>query len=166
MISLFSLSACFKVGPDYHDPKLNIANKFPGVSKKKNASVKDGHAKIANWWKVFSDPTLDKLIQTGYHHNLTLYSAGVRVLMARAQLAQTVGELYPQQQVAQGSYTYNRIGGSSLEQILPSTFNTASLGFGANWEIDFWGSAVTSDVFFLTVTDFLRHGKKKIGTVP
>ena len=38
-----------------------------------------------------------------------------------------------------GNYTYNRIGGGSLQDVLPQTFDTALLGFSANWEIDFWG---------------------------
>lgn len=128
-----------KVGPDYKDPKLNVAPHWMKSSKHKNSTVKAGRVRAANWWKVFKDPTLNNLIEIGYRNNLDLYSAGVRVLLTRAQLAQTVGELYPQQQVLSGNYSYNRLGGNSLQQILPSTFETASLGFGLNWEVDFWG---------------------------
>lgn len=79
--------------------------------------------------------------------------AGVRVLQARAQLAQSVGELYPQQQAMVGDYNYNRIGGNQLEGLLPPDFLTASLGFSASWELDFWGkyrrAIQSNDALFL-----------------
>ncbi len=123
------------VGPNYKEPQKNIAANWP----QKNSSVKETSFKDYLWWTVFKDPTLTKLINQGYKNNLTIQSAGVSVLQARAQLAQTVGELYPQQQAMIGNYSYNRIGGSSLESILPSSFDTAQLGFSASWELDFWG---------------------------
>ncbi|VEG90278.1 efflux transporter outer membrane subunit [Legionella spiritensis] len=138
VLSCLLLSACM-VGPNYKDPKLSVADHWQQASLHKNAPVREGPLKTANWWNVFYDPTLTSLINQGYHNNLTLQIAGVRVLQTRAQLAEVVGDLYPQQQAALGNYTYNRIGGSSLQGILPPNFYTASLGFSASWEIDFWG---------------------------
>ncbi len=128
------LNSCL-VGPHYKEPLKPAARSW----KKNNAVVKTAPAQTANWWDVFHDPTLTALIHQGYQNNLTLQSAAVRVLQARAQLAQSVGGLFPQQQALIGNYTYNRIGGSSLQNVLPSNFKTAALGFTANWEIDFWG---------------------------
>ena len=138
IITCLFLSACM-VGPDYKEPKSKVASRWLQASPDKNASVSNRPFRTTNWWKVFSDPTLTALINQGYRNNLNLQIAGVRVLQTRAQLAQSVGELYPQQQSAIGNYTYQRIGGSSLQSILPSSFETAALGFTANWEIDFWG---------------------------
>jgi NodT family efflux transporter outer membrane factor (OMF) lipoprotein len=123
------------VGPNYKDPKRQVAEHWP----KKNSTVKESPPQDANWWKVFHDPVLTTLINQSYHNNLSIQSAGVRVLQARAQLAQSVGQLYPQQQALLGNYTYNRIGGGSLQGLLPQSFLTALLGFSASWEIDFWG---------------------------
>ena len=128
------LSSCM-VGPNYKEPLKPVVTHWP----QKNSSVKETPFKNVLWWQVFKDPTLTEIINQGYNHNLTLQSAGVRVLQTRAQLAQTVGELYPQQQGMIGNYTYNRIGGSSLNSILPTSFDTAALGFSASWELDFWG---------------------------
>lgn len=129
------LNACMMVGPDYKEPPKHIAQHW----LKKDKHVKEHCIQDAKWWEVFNDPNLTDLINHGYHHNLSIQSAGVRVLQARAQLAQAVGQLYPQQQALTGNYNYNRIGGSSLQDVLPPTFDTAMLGFSANWEIDFWG---------------------------
>jgi outer membrane protein TolC len=49
---------------------------------------------------VFNDPVLLRLIELAYEQNLTLRTAGVRVLEARAQLGIAIGEIYPQQQLS------------------------------------------------------------------
>lgn len=123
------------VGPDYKEPNKPVAAHWA----KKNASVKETSFKDTKWWDEFHDPILNSIIYQGYHNNVSLQAAGVKVLQARAQLAQSVGQLYPQQQALTGNYTYNRIGGSSLQTVLPQSFDTALLGFSANWELDFWG---------------------------
>ncbi len=129
------LSACMMVGPNYKEPKKPVAAHWA----KTNPSVQEKPFNHQLWWQAFHDSTLNDLIAQGYHNNLDLQTAGVKVLQTRAQLAQTVGQLYPQQQSAVGNFTYTRLGGTSLNSILPSTFDTASLGFSANWEVDFWG---------------------------
>ncbi len=129
------LNACMMVGPDYKEPQKSVAEHW----SKNNSSVKESAIHDAKWWEVFHDPNLTALINEGYHNNLSIQSAGVRVLQARAQLAQAVGQLYPQQQALTGNYNYNRIGGSSLQAILPPIFDTALMGLSASWELDFWG---------------------------
>ena len=133
-ITCLLLTSCM-VGPDYKEPAKPITQHW----KKQNASVNEKPFKEALWWKVFNDPLLTQLIERGYASNPSLISMGVNILQARAQLAQSVGELYPQQQALIGNYNYNRIGGSQLQRVLPNTFDTAMLGFTANWELDFWG---------------------------
>ncbi|WP_133136336.1 efflux transporter outer membrane subunit [Legionella rowbothamii] len=133
VVCLF-LCSCM-VGPNYKEPNKQVAEHWA----KKNASVKEKPFKDTKWWQEFHDPVLTAIIYQGYHSNLSLQAAGVKVLQTRAQLAQSVGQLYPQQQAMLGNYTYNRIGGTSLQQILPQSFDTALMGFSANWEIDFWG---------------------------
>ncbi|WP_115304051.1 efflux transporter outer membrane subunit [Legionella beliardensis] len=142
------LSSCL-VGPNYHEPKKKVTRYW----LKNSPAVKIAPIQNANWWKVFRDPNLTCLIYKGYHDNLSLQIAGVKVLQARAQLAQSVGELYPQQQALVGNYTYYRIGGSQFQSILPPNFETAALGFTASWELDFWGkyrrAILANDALFL-----------------
>ncbi|MCX7090967.1 MAG: efflux transporter outer membrane subunit [Legionellales bacterium] len=128
------LSACM-VGPNYKEPPQKITQHWKKTSK----SVKEANIQNANWWQAFHDPVLNALIQRGYTDNLSLKATAVHVLQARAQLAQSVGELFPQQQVLNGNLTYNRIGGQSLQFVLPSEFYTDTLGASASWELDFWG---------------------------
>ncbi len=148
-ICLLTLNACM-VGPDYQEPKTNVVQHWP----KKDHSIVEKKPKNPAWWKLFHDPNLTALIYQGYQNNLSLQKAGVHVLQSRAQLAQTVGELYPQQQNMNGNYQYYRMGGNYLQDVLPPTFKAASLGFLATWEIDFWGkyrrAVLSQDSAFLS----------------
>lgn len=136
ILSCLFLSACM-VGPDYKEPNKNIAGHWLQTSK--SSSVKEAPIHDANWWESFHDSTLTALINQGYQNNLTLQIAGARVLQTRAQLAKSVGALYPQQQALAGNYTYNKVGGGELQHILPPDFSSVALGFSASWELDFWG---------------------------
>lgn len=136
---LLLLSSCIKVGPDYKDPSTKVAKHWARTSSKQNAIVKEGALRTAQWWRVFNDDNLNQLIAQGHLENLNLQMAGTRVLQARAILAQTTGELYPQQQAMSGDISFYRTGGSFLQNILPSTYITDTIGVGVNWELDFWG---------------------------
>lgn len=143
------LNGCM-VGPNYKEPIKPIARQWI----KPNKTIKEERALDAKWWTVFHDKTLTTLIHQGYEHNVTLQAVGVHVLQARAQLAQAVGNLYPQQQAMVGNLTYQRVGGGSLQDVLQSNFTTLLLGVTANWEIDFWGkyrrAILANDATFLS----------------
>lgn len=128
------LSGCM-VGPDYKEPCKPIIEQW----KIDDDSVSEQPFENGKWWEVFDDTVLSQLIYEGYAGNLSLQSTAVKVLQARAQLAQSVGELYPQQQDVIGNLTYYRMGGSEFQSLLPTYFATDMLGLMANWEIDFWG---------------------------
>jgi len=148
IVLCLSLSACL-VGPNYKELNKDIAEHW----LKTDPTVKEATFHNANWWQVFHDPTLTCLIYKGYKNNLSLQMTGVRILQTRAQLAQSVGELYPQQQAMIGNLNYNRVGGGSLQSLLPSNFYTALIGFTASWELDFWGkyrrAILSNDASFL-----------------
>ena len=71
-----------KVGPNYQKPQAPVANEWID-SKTKGVSV--ATADLANWWTVFKDPVLNSLVQQAYSQNLSVRSAGTRILAARAQ---------------------------------------------------------------------------------
>lgn len=128
------LTGCM-VGPDYTEPCKPIAEGW----KIDGATVNDQPFDSIEWWKVFHDDVLTQLIQEGYASNLSLQITGVKVLQSRALLAQSVGELYPQEQNIISNLSYYRIGGSEFQTLLPTYFATDELGFTTNWELDFWG---------------------------
>lgn len=133
------LVAACAVGPDFVPQEAPVANKFIGASSR---SAKSASKDYRDWWKSFRDPTLDQLIYTAYQQNLTLLSAGTRVLQARAVLGIAIGSVYPQVQQGAGSLIYNRTSAATPlagPNAMPSFFWTDSLALQAAWELDFWG---------------------------
>jgi NodT family efflux transporter outer membrane factor (OMF) lipoprotein len=94
----------------------------------------------STWWTAFKDTTLDSLVTSAFHQNLSLQVAGLRILEARAQLGIAVGRQYPQVQAAIGRAT--GIGLSDRAANIPGlnqNFWDYQVGFDAAWELDFWG---------------------------
>src|SRR6516165_6402327 len=98
---VLSSSGCM-VGPDFSSPSTPVADKWLEAG---NASVDTHNQNYRDWWTVFHDPVLDRVIETAYNQNLTLVSAGTRVLQSRAELGVAIGEFYPQLQTGNGSVT-------------------------------------------------------------
>jgi NodT family efflux transporter outer membrane factor (OMF) lipoprotein len=127
------------VGPDYRSPAAPVAERWLEAN---NTSVDTRSQEYRDWWTVFRDPALNRLIEIAYNQNLTLVSAGTRVLEARAQLGVAIGEFYPQLQQGSGTVTYIRPSRADTT-VFPSgvtqNFWRDELGLTVNWELDFWG---------------------------
>jgi NodT family efflux transporter outer membrane factor (OMF) lipoprotein len=132
---LFALvSACASVGPDYVQPQAPLPDAWqPGSA----AGLKATEYELVEWWEVFNDPVLNRLIGLAHEQNYSLELAGLRVLEARAQLGIAVGSQYPQQQLAAGGVT--RVSPSENAGGGESNFNQYDLGVTLAWELDFWG---------------------------
>ncbi len=140
LISITLLAiGCTTVGPDYVRPSADVAGQWIEVDDPRIKAEPPGHRE---WWTVFNDPVLNVLVGTAYKQNLTLRSAGIRILEARAQLGISVGFQYPQQQAA--TYSFERIKLSENFSpvglpALDTEFSSNLIGFDAGWELDFWG---------------------------
>lgn len=132
LVSLFLmllLGGCISLGPDYQRPEAEVE---PDWIDSEDSRVTSEPATDPKWWEsAFQDPELDGLIEAALQQNLTLRSAGLRVLQSQQQLAIAVGNQYPQQQQATGS--------ASRQKDSDVIFNNYNLGFNLGWEVDFWG---------------------------
>ena len=97
----------FKVGPNYCAPSRRRSEHWIDAD---NPRLKSLETNGACWWTVFNDPTLDYLVASAANENLTLKTAGCRILEARAERGVADGNLFPQQQQMGGSYTRNAMG--------------------------------------------------------
>jgi len=70
---------------------------------------------------------------------LTLRSAGMRILEARARLNIARGNLWPQSQTAYGDYTRINLSSTLANSFQVADFDVWGTGFNAAWELDFWG---------------------------
>jgi NodT family efflux transporter outer membrane factor (OMF) lipoprotein len=132
LISLFLmllLGGCISLGPDYRRPEAEVEADW---LETEDSRVTSEPATDPKWWEsAFQDPELDKLVEAALQQNLTLRSAGLRVLQSQQQLAIAVGNQYPQQQQLSGTAAREKSGGA--------TYNNYNLGFNLGWEVDFWG---------------------------
>src|SRR5262249_58755382 len=101
--------------------------------------VRSTPADDSAWWTVFGDSVLNDLVKTAYAQNVNLRVAATRVLEARAQRAIAVGELFPQQQAANGSFTHVQLSNNTANPPPRRFFDNWATGLSASWEIDFWG---------------------------
>ncbi len=133
------LCAACMVGPDYRSPPVEVAANYLEAG---NPSVLTRSEEYRDWWSVFRDPVLDRLIAIAYNQNLSLVAAGTRVLQARAELGVAIGDFYPQSQHATSALIYDRpshADPTATPQSQVSGFWRASLGASLDWELDFWG---------------------------
>jgi NodT family efflux transporter outer membrane factor (OMF) lipoprotein len=136
ILALALLTQGCLLGPNFKSPPVGIADKW---MEERNKSMDSSAAEHRDWWTVFNDPVLSDLIQLAYQQNLTLQTAGVRVLEARARLGIAIGEFYPQKQLVGASLTHNQIPISLPQNIITNTYWSDQFGAQAAWELDFWG---------------------------
>jgi len=132
-VSLLWLGGCTMLGPDFQTPEAQVPETWSEQDNElfQKPSIDESVA----WWKQFNDPVLDTLVQTAYKQNLSLQTAGLRIMEARTQLALVKGTLYPQSQAANGDlFTIGTTDPSDSRY-----YNAAAVGFDAAWEMDFWG---------------------------
>ena len=130
-------SGCAMVGPDYVKPTAQEPTQWLESSDPKIASKE---VEFSNWWTVFNDPVIDKLVDAAYQQNLTLQIAGLRIYEARAELGIAFGSQYPQTQQGLGSASINQLSkhapnGAGADRY----FSSYDIGLDAAWELDVWG---------------------------
>ncbi|MGA8240017.1 MAG: hypothetical protein WB818_05550, partial [Desulfobacterales bacterium] len=85
-------SGCAMVGPDFKPPTAKVATQWLDYE---DPRLKTTSPVEPLWWKqAFQDPVLDKLVDEALAENLTLRSAGLRVLQARLQLLIVKGTIF------------------------------------------------------------------------
>ncbi|MEE8220596.1 MAG: TolC family protein, partial [Woeseiaceae bacterium] len=140
LISITLLAiGCTTVGPDYVRPSADVSGQWMEVA---DARVKPEPAEYREWWTVFDDPVLNALVEIAYKENLTLRSAGIRIMEARAALGISVGTQYPQVQEGTGEISQIWLSENVVSAgVTPTTtnFDVWRLGFDVGWELDFWG---------------------------
>jgi multidrug efflux system outer membrane protein len=128
------LAGCM-LGPDYRRPQIDAPKTFLYEPAEVAETVN------TEWWKQFSDPVLDQLINEALANNKSVKIAAANVEQAAAILTQTRAALFPQV-----SYSANagraRLSTSSTSAVPSGVSNPTNfyqiLG-GATWEIDLWG---------------------------
>jgi NodT family efflux transporter outer membrane factor (OMF) lipoprotein len=113
----------FKVGPNYRQPPAPIPAQWIDA---RNPRVSQGDANLRDWWNVFDDPILTRLLYDAYANNLTQRAAAFHILQAREVLAIARGLLLPQSQSFILQYTRSMASATGGSPAAPGpTFGTA-----------------------------------------
>ncbi len=148
LIAVFALSGCttslrqwadngYQVGPNYNRPVALVEPNW--IDYGSDPRVLDVETDDAMWWHVFNDPQLNQLVWTASEQNLTLRTAGTRILQAQAVRGIAAGNLFPQVQQAFGSYNRVQVSRNIANSAPVKNFSQWDSGFNLSWELDFWG---------------------------
>ncbi|MEM1164666.1 MAG: efflux transporter outer membrane subunit [Planctomycetota bacterium] len=129
------LSGCM-VGPDYEQPDARLHTEWLDADQ---PTFPHDRASVTEWWTVFGDPVLDRLLEIAYGQNLDLEAAGLRVVQARASRGIAVGEFFPQEQSFNGGVDRTALSRNDSGSSDDRYFSSAGVSLDAAWELDFWG---------------------------
>ena len=132
---LLLLSGCTTVGPDYRRPDVPLPASFDGKTTEEKELP-------AQWWSLYGDPLLDKLVTAAQTSNADVRLAAARIQEAEGVWREARASLFPD--VSAGiagaesrvstRTTPPPVGGFPLQRTV-NTLTFASTSF----EVDFWG---------------------------
>ncbi len=116
------------VGPDFTSPTPDLPASW-ATAKPPRSKDSD----LRNWWKIFKDPQLNRLIDAALTNNPDMKSALIRIRESRERLNISESSLIP-------SISGNAGWGLSPERgFRSSTTQNFSLGGSISWELDLFG---------------------------
>jgi outer membrane protein TolC len=122
------LTGCM-VGPDYQKPDAPVNDAW--LSQTATATPTDTAS--VRWWESFKDPTLSALVQKAYEQNLSIKSAGLRVIEARARRGIAVGRFFAQSQEVFGGIANRQLSYNAAGTGTETAFSDAQIGLQAAW---------------------------------
>jgi multidrug efflux system outer membrane protein len=132
-----ALTGC-TVGPNYQRPSVDVPSAYRGEPAADAARPPAAPQSLGDeeWWTVFQDEELQKLIHIAIEQNYDLRIAATRVLEAQAQLGIARADQFPTVSAGADINTTR----NPKTPIFPSyQLNTGQLDLSAAWELDFWG---------------------------
>jgi outer membrane protein, multidrug efflux system len=129
LLALLIASGCAMVGPDYKRPETSLPANYTETTPAGSLTVPQ------EWWKLYNDPLLDKLVQDGLAHNTDLYIATARVEEAQGALKEAHAILtFPPIDLNAGAVRGRTTSSGTL-----ATGNGFAVGLSTSFEIDVWG---------------------------
>lgn len=131
------LGGCIRLGPDFQPQREDWTSGWRSEAVEQ-ASTQQAQPDMRQWWHVFGDPVLERLMVVADANDAGVRLAGLRVMEARAQLGIAQAGRYPQvqQATADAMYVHSRQSGPTAQT---SRVWQYSAGVDVGWELDFWG---------------------------
>jgi NodT family efflux transporter outer membrane factor (OMF) lipoprotein len=134
-LSALALAAC-AAGPDYAPPTAPSASSGPFLSIAPGVTTP---APVdADWWRLYDDPVLDRLIADALAANTDIRVAVARLERARAGLRGARADRLPQTGIGAGA-TYGRLPAGQRAPGAPREDWNVDAGLDVAWEVDLFG---------------------------
>jgi NodT family efflux transporter outer membrane factor (OMF) lipoprotein len=145
LLVLLLLAGC-AVGPDYKRPDVETPAAYKEAGNWKPAQPQDEKPR-GNWWEVYGDPELDKLVAQVEISNQNVHAAEAQYRQAMALLGQAQAAWFPTVGAnlnatrSQGTSS-SLSGGATSTTVTPGSpiRNSVRPTLSASWEADVWGS--------------------------
>ena len=145
MLLALTLPACgwfpaVDLSPTYTPPQYVVPASWHGSSPFVEAMPADGELR-QNWWKLYDDPVLNRLVEQAMEANPDLQAAAERFVQARDEMMKARAQYLPKLGLGFGA-SNNRISSEKLfrPEGIPLQQSTMELGGIASWEPDFWSA--------------------------
>jgi NodT family efflux transporter outer membrane factor (OMF) lipoprotein len=128
------------LAPDYQPPEYVVPASWHGASPFVEANPSDAELR-PDWWKLYGDPVLDRLIEQAMAANPDLQAAAERFVQARDMMMRVRSRRIPQVGVGLGA-SNNKQSNEALFRApdAPIFDSSVSAGGIASWEPDFWSA--------------------------
>src|SRR6185369_3584078 len=133
----FLMSGCITVGPDYERPvATDLPKEYPVA-----AGAGEAAPVAEEWWKLYSDATLDELIAAARTNNADMRLAIARVSEAEGLVREANAAYYPE---VTGSASASRTRVSNVtipppQPGIPVNRPQYQISASTSFELDFWG---------------------------
>jgi multidrug efflux system outer membrane protein len=135
MIVAVALSGCVSLAPKYERPATELPASWASPEGQRAASVD------AQWWKIYGDPELDRLVDEALAHNAELAVAVARVDEARALLRRTRSDQFPTIDAGldAGRNKFSEVAPLPIPPGTPRVQDSYRATLNVSYEIDLWG---------------------------
>ena len=128
------MSGCL-MGPKYKRPAVDVPQEYRASAPQQAAAA----SSLGNeqWWQVYQDPVLTRLIHTAIAQNYDVRIAATRVLEAQAQVGITRANQLPSANVGADVFSQQN---AKVTKLFPANqVNGGELNLSVIWNLDFWG---------------------------
>ena len=136
-----ALAACTTVGPDYHVPEKAVVKRDAANAPFMGAAGQPYRSEPlpADWWRLYQDPVLDKLVTKAFAANADLRVAAANLARTHGVLEEVEEKKRPEVEMS-AAPMYGRIAGASLglpEQLPRTGIYDGDIKIG--YLLDIWG---------------------------
>jgi len=155
LLVILTLSACswfpaVNLAPKYEPPQYVVPDSWHGSSPFVEAKPADG-ALRPDWWKLYNDPVLEKLVEQAMAANPDLQAAAERFVQSRDIMMAARSQYFPRIGLEMGAshrrQSFDRIFRPENSPLQSSTVDPGGI---ASWEPDFWSAlrnAAQAEIF-------------------